>query len=311
MASNLNLHALALAYHQRLPERLWHYLNARGIPDELVHRHLLGWNGRRITIPIKGRDAKIAFFKLAKDPEDSSDSPKMLAAPAGTGAELYGWEHVLARPEQIVICEGEFDRMLLEAQDFAAVTSTVGAGNFLPEWAETLQPIPNVYICFDNDGAGRRGAERVARLISHACIVRLPEEVGDGGDVTDFFVRLGRGREDFEHLLRAAKPLPAEEKAESLVARHAKPAADSELDRLKSAVRIEDIVGRYLPLRRSGQNFIARCQFHDDHNPSFVVFPHTQSFYCFGCQQHGDVLKFLMQVERLSFPEALKALRQL
>src|SRR5213594_3569452 len=59
-------------------------------------------------------------------------------------------------------------------------------------------------MCFDNDAAGRQGAERVARLIPRARVVRLPEEVGGGGDVTDFFVRLGRSREDFVGLLDTA-----------------------------------------------------------------------------------------------------------
>jgi len=63
-------------------------------------------------------------------------------------------------------------------------------------------------------------------------------------------------------------------------------------------------------LRRSGKNFVARCPFHDDRNPSFAVYPETQSFYCFGCHASGDVLSFLMRVEHLTFVEALKVLRQ-
>jgi DNA primase len=167
----------------------------------------LGWNGWRITIPIFNREGQFAFFKLAKDPEDKTDDPKMLATP-GTHAELYGWEQVLAKPEQIIVCEGEFDRLALESRGFAAVTSTGGALTFRAEWAEAFREILRVYVCFDNDAAGRAGAEHVARLIPHARIVRLPEEVGEGGDVTDFFVRLGRSPGEFTSLLEAAQPLP-------------------------------------------------------------------------------------------------------
>jgi hypothetical protein len=89
----------------------------------------LGWNGSRITIPICNKGGGFAFFKLAKDPEDKSDSPKMLASPGGH-AELYGWERVLANPERIIICEGEFDRLVLESRGFAAVTSTAARSRF-------------------------------------------------------------------------------------------------------------------------------------------------------------------------------------
>src|SRR5205823_1507598 len=117
----------------------------RGISAEVIDRHLLGWNGSRITIPILDRTGQLAFFKLAKDPEDKSDSPKMLATP-GAHAELYGWEQVLANPEQIIICEGEFDRLALESRGFAAVTSTGGALTFRPEWPEVLRRIPTLYV---------------------------------------------------------------------------------------------------------------------------------------------------------------------
>src|SRR5712691_3000461 len=117
--------------------------------------------------------------------DEQTDSPKMVTTP-GAHAELYDWQTVLAKPEQIIICEGEFDRLVLESGGLAAVTSTGGAATFRREWAEAFRDISTIYVCFDNDTAGREGAERVARLIPQARIVRLPEEVGEGGDVTDF-----------------------------------------------------------------------------------------------------------------------------
>src|SRR5437867_1014088 len=201
---------IARQYHRNLPPRVREYLRqVRGISDDVIDRHLLGWNGSRITIPVSDRENRLAFFKLAKDPEDKTDSPKMLATP-GAHAELYGWERVLAKPDQIIVCEGEFDRLVLESQGFAAVTSTGGALTFRPTWAEAFRELPQVYVCFDNDGPGLAGAERVARMIPRARLVRLPEEVGDGGDVTDFFVRLGRSREEVIGLLEAAGPLAEE-----------------------------------------------------------------------------------------------------
>ncbi len=311
MTLAIDLHKEALAYHQCLPQRLWKYLNARGIPNVLIHKHLLGWNGQRITIPIPSREGNISFFKLAKDPEDRSDSPKMLST-RGAHAELYGWERVLSKPEQIIICEGEFDRLALEGQGFAAVTSTGGAMTFRPEWAEALKEIPKAFICFDNDTAGRLGTERVARLVPQARAVRLPDEVGGGGDVTDYFVRLGKGREDFQKLLEAAKPLPPKETGPPLsLERNLIPTTpDEDVARLKSMILIEDLIGQYVALRRQGKALVGRCPFHDDHHPSLVIYPATKSFYCFACHASGDAFSFLMKAENLSFPEALKALRE-
>src|SRR2546426_7434420 len=93
---------LAHQYHRSLPPPVREYLQqVRGITPAVIDHHLLGWNGGRITIPVFDRDGNFAFFKLAKDPEDKSAGPKMLATP-GARADLYGWERVLANPEQIV-----------------------------------------------------------------------------------------------------------------------------------------------------------------------------------------------------------------
>src|SRR5262249_48321358 len=209
MTNQNNLADLARRFHENLPERIREYLHGRGIPDECIDLNLLGWNGWRITIPIFDHNGQITFFKQAKDPEDKNDGPKMIAWPKGH-LELYGWENLKTNPSQIIICEGEFDRLVLEANGFRAVTSTGGARAFRKEWVKNFESIPEVYICFDNDKAGKAGALRIGRLISHAKIVELPNELGDGGDVTDFFVRLGQTSEDFLKLLQEAKPAPPE-----------------------------------------------------------------------------------------------------
>ena len=208
----------------------------------------------------------------------------------------------------IIICEGEFDRLVLEARGFAAVTSTAGAGTFLPEWASYFRDIPDVCLCFDNDDAGRNGAARVAALIPLAYVVTWPPEAPNGGDVTDFFVALGRNADDFRTLLRAAQPLPLRMPM-PVVGQSPRTATD--VDQVKYSVVIEDIVARYLELTCRGRNYVAHCPFHEDRTPSFVVYPATRSFHCFGCRAHGDVLTFLMKIEHLTFREALRIAKQL
>src|SRR5215216_6871987 len=203
--STTNLIDVALQHHDALPKRLRQYLNSRGIPDHIINSNILGWNGWRITIPIYNQKGEVVFFKLAKDPQDERPAPKMLTSP-GAGVELYGWDRVLQKPEQIIICEGEFDRLVLEAQGFFAVTSTGGAATFRPEWAKAIRSIPQVYACFDRDQPGRNGAMLVTLMIPHAKVVELPQEVGEAGDVTDYFVQLKRSPEEFARLLEAAHP---------------------------------------------------------------------------------------------------------
>src|SRR5262249_10952150 len=102
---------------------------------------------------------------------------------------------------------GEFDRLVLLTHGFVAVTSTGGAFSFRSEWARYFREIPEVYVCFDRDKAGDEGARRVAGVVPHAHILTLPPDVGEKGDVWDFFVRLGKTREDFEKLLGGSDPL--------------------------------------------------------------------------------------------------------
>jgi DNA primase len=207
-------------------------------------------------------------------------------------------------------CEGEFDRLVLEANGFKAVTSTGGARAFRKEWTKEFENIPEVYICFDNDEAGKNGALRVGRFIQHAKIVELPQEVGDGGDVTDFFVRLGRSREDFLKLLQEAKPAPPEPEVRRVVPKTR--ASDSvpreRIERIKNDNPIAQVIGQYVQLRPSGSNLVGLCPFHEDRIPSFTVYPATGGFHCYGCGKHGDVISFLREKEGLNFNQALDAL---
>jgi DNA primase len=79
-------------------------------------------------------------------------------------------------------------------------------------------------------------------------------------------------------------------------------------DRVRTAVDIVDLVGGYVQLRRQGANFVGLCPFHEDRRPSFNVNPTRQTWKCWVCDLGGDVFSFLMEKERISFPEALQML---
>ena len=80
------------------------------------------------------------------------------------------------------------------------------------------------------------------------------------------------------------------------------------IDRILAAANIVDIVGEYVTLRRKGVNYEACCPFHNEKTPSFKVSPARGIYKCFGCGKSGNAVRFIMDSESVSYPEALKIL---
>lgn len=80
------------------------------------------------------------------------------------------------------------------------------------------------------------------------------------------------------------------------------------LDEIRNRISIVSLVGESVPLKKAGRNFKGLCPFHQEKTPSFMVTEEKQIFHCFGCGTGGDVFTFLMKLNGLSFPEALKEL---
>lgn len=75
---------------------------------------------------------------------------------------------------------------------------------------------------------------------------------------------------------------------------------------LRSRADIVDVIGQYVNLKKKGANYFGLCPFHGEKTASFSVNPRMQIFHCFGCGKGGDVIKFTMEYENLTFPEAVK-----
>ena len=80
------------------------------------------------------------------------------------------------------------------------------------------------------------------------------------------------------------------------------------VEEIRSRSDIVDVISGYIKLQRKGSNYVGVCPFHNDRNPSMSVNQPRQIYRCFSCGAGGDVFKFVMEYENLSFPEAVKVL---
>ena len=82
------------------------------------------------------------------------------------------------------------------------------------------------------------------------------------------------------------------------------------IEEIREATDLVALVGQYVTLRKKGQNYFGLCPFHEEKTPSFSVHPERQIFHCFGCGKGGNAFGFLMEIEKLSFVEAVRVLAQ-
>src|SRR5580700_6757033 len=80
------------------------------------------------------------------------------------------------------------------------------------------------------------------------------------------------------------------------------------IDELIARADLVELIGARVPLKKAGREYKACCPFHDEKTPSFWVSPDKQFYHCFGCGVHGTALGFLMEYDRLPFPEAVEDL---
>ncbi len=78
------------------------------------------------------------------------------------------------------------------------------------------------------------------------------------------------------------------------------------IDRITAVADIVEVVGDFIVLKKKGTNYTACCPFHNEKTPSFMVSPAKGLYKCFGCGKGGGAVNFVMEHEKLSYPEALK-----
>ena len=194
------------------------FLNKRGISNDVIGSfNIHSGPGpstlmpKAIVIPVHDVDDKYLFNKYRRCPSEGNVNPKYLFDTGGK-ISLYGVNYLIKYTKHIkpgkndkdktklVITEGELDTLVCWSLGIPAVTSTAGAMSFREEWLELLDRF-DVYICFDNDDAGYRGAIKLLDFIPHAKVVFIPGGNPKIKDISDF---VGSGG-DFETLMREAE----------------------------------------------------------------------------------------------------------
>lgn len=213
-------------FHQvllRSPTPLATLHEKRGMVDETIARHKLGWDGDRILIPIHGPDGSILNVRKYAY---GAQKDKMIAwGPRYNRARLYPIETL--KSEWILLCEGELDALVAEQHGYPAMSVTSGADTWLEEFNEQLKG-KRVFLCYDVDKAGKSGSRQIARkLLKHAASVHLVTLPLSGSkeekDVTDYFVHLKHSNADFDALLEQAEEVKENVKATEAPAAEAEP----------------------------------------------------------------------------------------
>jgi uncharacterized protein (DUF927 family) len=177
------------------------FMSKYGLDLPTIEKYLIGYQNERFVIPIEIEPGKWTFK------EHKGSQLK------GSQVSLYPSAVIKEGLPYIVIAEGEFKALLLNQHGFLAVSGTGGANTWKREWSPLFQGL-NVIMAYDNDEPGRQGAQRVAESLSGTAksvkAIQWPAMLDgskDKKDLTDFFVTLGKTREDFQRLIDGAQEI--------------------------------------------------------------------------------------------------------
>lgn len=193
----------------------------RGITNATLSRFLIGWDNERITIPIYDEYNELVNIRRYKW-NSFEDATKMINYEDSVG-NTYGEDRIFGVENltneaitEILWCEGEWDRLVAEQLGIPACTATAGADNFKTEWFRLIKKKKRIYVCYDNDEAGKRATEYMIdnlRSDIEIYVVKWPENWREKGDITDIVVKDKYDKEKFMSLF---EPIATAEKVQTV-----------------------------------------------------------------------------------------------
>lgn len=177
----------------------------RGLSVETLERFQIGLHYKRITIPIRGRDGRLLNVRKYQPHHDGSD--KVIGVKGHNQPRLYPEAIVEADDSApVLVCEAELDALVAIERGFHAVSGTGGASNLPPDL--TALSGKRVYLTFDCDEAGRVGSVKWAKRLLDIAeeVYVLDLGLGEGEDITDWFVTHGRSAKKLRKLMSKAEP---------------------------------------------------------------------------------------------------------
>lgn len=308
-------------YHRQLysdrGKRALHYLNRRGITDQLIKKHKLGFafsSGYSECLKRGFKPSEIEKSRMFQQSQDGSWYDffyNKITIPVDDKIKVYtfssrfidiDWEKAnfksphVHRPgsfpiafnhanlyygKSIVITESPLDSMTLD-KVYVPSIALLGSKKLTRKIIEDLRD-KQIYICFDIDTnqAGQKAAKRLAQKLLNNDIQSYIMDLGilTGGE-------LGYDLNDLKPTKNSMVILASLSKEYIGKKDNAKFHFDED------SVDIIEIAQQYLDLKQIGDKYQSICPFHKDHDPSLVLYPQTNSFYCFGCGVGGNANKF-------------------
>lgn len=233
-----SLELTARKTHSAISKEARDYFDRHGVNNDSIDRFMLGSGGfdgyQRLTIPIFGKDGKIAYMKLWETPDYEtveavakamgmeSSNPRYVTYPSDAEPLLVGEDQLIkSASSDILICENELERIVAiqEGVKMPVVTGGEGTNTFKDEWIESLRNMRNIYLCLSTDEVNKGNvdefAQRLAEHIPTASIyeIVLPIEYDIQASLIDYFTKKrGTANELFSKYARfccGAKPIDA------------------------------------------------------------------------------------------------------
>jgi hypothetical protein len=178
----------------------------RGLSIETLEKFGIGFHEGRFTIPVRDAKGRLVNVRRYK-PNATEPKDKMMSWSRGTGSRRLFLPDVLEHHDEVILVEGEMDAIIGQQYGLPTLSHTAGASAWDPRWNLDFED-KVVFICYDCDDSGRRGARKVEgqlqRYAKKVHVIALPLK-DKGADLTNYFVDQGYTAQDFKALMEEAR----------------------------------------------------------------------------------------------------------